>query len=489
MPTDSPWRSRDFRTLFTATAFSQLGTNIGYVAVPLIAVSALDASAGEVGLLATLSTVAFLLIGLPAGAWVDRMRHRRVLITADVVRAGLFASVPAAWALDALTLEQLYAVVLLNGCATVFFDVGSQSILPRLVGREGLVRANAAVVSLQAAGNVAGRGAGGGIVQLFTAPVAVIGVGVLYLASAVRLALPAAGRGRRSRRGADGVVPPGADGGRTASGGGLAAQIAEGLRHVLPNAELRALALTASLTNLGSQIVNTLLPVLFTRELGLSAGALGLYWAAGGAGILLGARCAHPVARRLGHGRTLGVAGLVMAPTALLVPLIDRGPWLWVAGAGWMLVTFKIGVDNVLGVSLRQRLTPDPLLGRMNATFRFMLTGAIAVGSAVAGLIGELAGLRVAMWVGAGCLTLAFLPVFLSPVRHRRELPQPCGPERPAAGPAKERATGAQSFLPEGSERAPRRRGPGAGITSSGPGTPVPPGVSRRTRPGEGAGK
>ncbi|MGW7285645.1 MFS transporter [Streptomyces sp. NPDC054847] len=440
MTSDSPWRSRDFRTLFTATAFSQLGTNIGYVAVPLIAVSALDASAGEVGLLATLSTVAFLLIGLPAGAWVDRMRHRRVLITADLVRAALFASVPSAWALDALTLEHLYAVVLLNGCATVFFDVGSQSILPRLVGRESLVRANAAVVSLQAAGNVAGRGAGGGIVQMFTAPVAVIGVGVLYLASAVRLALPSAGRTRRET---DGVVPQRADGGRAASRGGLAAQIAEGLRHVLRNAELRALALTASLTNLGSQIVNTLLPVLFTRELGLSAGVLGLYWAAGGAGILLGARCARPVARRFGHGRTLGVAGLVMAPTALLVPLIDRGPWLWLAGAGWMLVTFKIGVDNVLGVSLRQRLTPDPLLGRMNATFRFMLTGAIAVGSAVAGLIGELAGLRVAMWVGAGCLTLAFLPVFLSPVRRRKELPQPWAPARPAGSPPKERTPGA----------------------------------------------
>ncbi|MBT2507437.1 MFS transporter, partial [Streptomyces sp. ISL-98] len=120
MPTNTPWRIPDFRTLFTATALSQLGTNVGYVAVPLIAVSALDASPGQVGLLATLSTIAFLLIGLPAGAWVDRMRLRRVLIAADLARAALFASVPVAWALDALTLGQLYAVVLLNGCATVF---------------------------------------------------------------------------------------------------------------------------------------------------------------------------------------------------------------------------------------------------------------------------------------------------------------------------------------------------------------------------------
>ncbi|MEU5024502.1 MFS transporter [Streptomyces milbemycinicus] len=409
MPMESPWRLRDFRTLFTATALSQLGTNIGYVAIPLIAVSALDASPGQVGLLATLSTAAFLVIGLPAGAWVDRLRHGRVLIAADLTRAVLFASVPVAWALDALTLHQLYAVVLLNGGATVFFDVASQSFLPQLVDRDGLVRANAAVVGLQAAGNVAGRGAGGALVQLLTAPLAVVGVGVCYLASALRLI----GIRRTS-------TPPADPGQRPAR---LGAQIAEGLRHVLRDRELRALALTASLTNLGSQLINTLLPVLFTRELGLSAGVLGAYWAVGGVGIFLGARCARTAARRLGYGRALSLVGVCLAPAALLVPLIGRGPWIWAAGAGWLLATFKIGLDNVLGVSLRQRLTPDPLLGRMNATFRFMLTGAIAIGSAAAGLIGQFAGVRPALWVGGCLLALAFLPVFLSPVRTRRELP------------------------------------------------------------------
>ncbi|WKX70612.1 MFS transporter [Streptomyces sp. XD-27] len=412
MSTENPWRTADFRTLFTATALSQLGTNIGYVAVPLIAVTALDASPGQVGLLATLSTAAFLLIGLPAGAWVDRAHQRRVLVAADLARAVLFASIPVAWALDALTLGQLYAVALLGGCATVFFDVGSQSFLPRLVGREGLVRANAAVVSLQAAGNVAGRGAGGGIVQLATAPVAMVGAAVFSLASALRLT------GIRRTPVPD--APPAVE----QPPASLRAQIAEGLRHVLGNRELRALALTASLTNLGAQLINTLLPVLFTRELGLSAGVLGLYWAVGGVGIFLGARVARPVARRLGYGRALGLAGLCVGPTALVIPLIDQGLWLWLAGAGWLLATFKMGIDNVLGVSLRQRLTPDPLLGRMNATFRFMLTGAVAIGSAAAGLIGELAGVRTALWVGGGCLALAFLPVFLSPVRTRTDLPQ-----------------------------------------------------------------
>ncbi|MFE1440434.1 MFS transporter [Streptomyces sp. NPDC058739] len=400
----SPWRVRDFRTLFTATTLSQLGTNAGYVAVPLVAVAALDASPGEVGALAAFSTLAFLLIGLPAGAWVDRMRHRSVLIGADLARAALNASVPVAWWLDALTLGHLFVVVLLTGCATVFFDVGSQSTLPGLVGREALVGANSAVVSLQAVSNIAGRGAGGGLVQALTAPVAVLFTALAHLASALRL-VALGGR----------EAPP-----RAARRAPLRAQIAEGLCHVLGSPELRALVLTAALTNLGVQMVNTLLPVLFVRELGLSASALGLFWAAGGLGLLLGARCARPLAAGLGHGRTLALVGPLLAPAVLLVPLVADGPWLWAAGAGWVLAMARIGTENVLSVSLRQRMTPDELLGRMNATFRFMLTGALAVGAALSGLLGEVAGVRVTLWAGAVVASLSFLPVLLSPLRVGR---------------------------------------------------------------------
>ncbi|GAB2894390.1 hypothetical protein GCM10027074_72760 [Streptomyces deserti] len=308
--------------------------------------------------------------------------------------------------------------MLLNGCATVFFDVGSQSVLPELVGRERLVPANAALVSLMAGANIAGRGAGGFFVQLFTAPLAILGGAVAYLASATGLT----GIGRRH---APAVLP--ADRRR------LRAEIADGLHHVLGSRELRALALTATLTNLGAQMINAILPVLFIRELHLSAGALGTYWAAGGLGILLGAGLAHHLAARLGHGRTLGLAGLWFAPAALAVALIGEGPWLWVAGAGWLASMTKTGIDNVLGVTLRQHLTPDPLLGRMNATFRFLLTGALAIGSALGGLVGQAAGLRAAVWVGAICLAGAFLPVFCSPVRTLRELPVATTPPRRAS--------------------------------------------------------
>ncbi|MGP4092262.1 MFS transporter [Streptomyces sp. KR55] len=420
----SPWRLRDFRILFAAGALSHLGSNVGYAAIPLLAVTTLGAGPGQAGALAALSTAAFLLIGLPAGAWVDRLPGRRVLVAADAARAVLFASIPVAWWLGVLSLPQLYAVVLLNGCATVFFDVGSQSVLPELVGRERLVPANAALVSLMAGANIAGRGAGGFLVQLFTAPLAILGGAVTYLASAVGLM----GIGRRH-------TPSAASADRQR----LRAEIAEGMRHVLSSRELRALALTATLANLGAQMINAILPVLFIRELHLPAGALGTYWAAGGLGILLGASLARRLAARLGHGRTLGLAGLWFAPAALAVALVGDGPWLWVAGAGWLVAMTKTGIDNVLGVTLRQHLTPDPLLGRMNATFRFLLTGALAIGSALGGLVGQAAGVRMAVWAGVICLAGAFLPVFCSPVRMLRELPvATTPPHRAPAAPIPE---------------------------------------------------
>ncbi|WP_369142247.1 MFS transporter [Streptomyces sp. R44] len=422
----SPWRTRDFRVLFSASVLSTLGTNVSYVAVPLIAVLALDAGPGQVGLLGSLSTAAFLLIGLPAGAWVDRMRHRTVLIAADLVRAALLAWIPVAWWCELLTFWSLCAVVFLNGVATVLFDVAGQSALPRLVGPAALVPANSALVSLMAAGNVAGRGAGGALVQLLGAPLAVVCSAVGHLGSGLQLMWMA-------RKAAPATPVAQA----TGPGPNLRAQIAEGLRHVLRHAELRALALSGAVGNLGAVMVNTMLPVMFTRDLGLSAGALGLFWAVGGAGLFVGARCARPLADRFGHGRGLVVAGLYLGPAGLLVPLMDRGGWLWVAGAGWFAFAVRTGTANVLGVSLRQRLTPSALLGRMNATFRFLLTGTMALAAALAGAIGAYSSPRAALWAGGVLLALSFLPTLLSPLRGRRDLPveeKACGSAPKVAG-------------------------------------------------------
>ncbi|WP_406045343.1 MFS transporter [Micromonospora sp. NBC_00898] len=401
-PASTRW-PRPFRYVYAASLAEGLGFQVGYLAVPVLAVSVLAATPGQVGLLAVLSTAAFLLIGLPAGVWVDRSPRRTVMVAADLSRAVLYASIPLAWWADTLTIGQLYAVVLLTGVGTVFGDVAAQSFLPELVGRDRLVAANSLLMTTNATIQIGGRGLGGLLVQWVGAPVALALNAVTHLLSALALT--------RARPTAVAAVR------RDRPAGGFGRQLAEGLRHVLGNPLLRPLAVSLAGINLTVNLMTTMLPVVFLRELGLGAGVLGLFLGAGGVGALLGAVTARPLAARIGHGRALWLPGLLVAPAGALVALVDTGAWLWLAGFGWLALAWRTGIGNVIGVSLRQRVTPDVLLGRMNATFRFLLTGAIAVGAGLAGLLGQYVGPRTSLWVGAAGAALTWLPLFGSPVR------------------------------------------------------------------------
>ncbi|MFD0277415.1 MFS transporter [Kitasatospora sp. NPDC127111] len=398
-----------YRLLLASTAVSKAGTAVGTLALPLTAVLALHSPAWQIGLLAALSTAAFLLIGLPAGAWVDRLRKRPVMIAADLARAALLGSVPVAWALQCLTFAQLCAVTLLTGAATVFFDLAALSHLPALVGRPGLTRANAHLVTVDAVAQTGGRSAGGLLMSLLTAPAAVLVDAMSYLGSAWLL------RCIRRPEPAPAPAPPG--------GRRLASEIRDGLRFVLGHPVLRPIALAGACTNLSIQLCQTMLPVLFARTLALPDVVTGLFLAVGGVGVFLGSLLARPLARRLGAGRLLWLMGLAVAPTGVLVALVDRGPALWWAAGGWLVTTLKVGIDNVIKVSFRQHVTPDHLLGRMNATLRVLLTGALTVGGVLAGLLGSLLSERAALWVGAAGLALVWLPIYRSPLRTARALP------------------------------------------------------------------
>jgi len=400
-------REHDFRQLFAATTVSQFGYQVTVLALPLVAVEALAASEFEVGVLTALATAAFLLIGLPAGAWVDRIRRRRVLIVADLVRVVLLASVPVAWWSGVLTLGQLYAVALLLGVCTVFFDVAYQSYLPHLVGRGNLVEGNATLEAVRAVAHVGGPGLGGVLIQVLTAPVALLLDAVSLAVSAGLVVRIAKHEPKPSR----------------SAGTHLLTEIGEGVRFVLGHRLLRAIAATTATGNLFGA-ANTAMAVFFLRrDLGLEAGVIGLVFGLGGLGAVAGALLARRVAGWVGQGPAIWLSLACTAPFGFLLPLAEPGWRVWLAVAGSCVALSGVVVYNVTQVSFRQGLTPGHLLGRMNATMRFLVWGTQPIGAILGGLMGGALGARGALVVAAAGGCVAFLPVLLSPLRTMRALP------------------------------------------------------------------
>jgi MFS family permease len=404
-------RHRDFVRLWVGDSISQAGTQVAMIAMPLLAIRQLGATPFEVGLLTACETLAFLLVGLPSGAMVDRVRRRPVLIGADIGRALLVCSLPLAWYLDALTLLQLYAVALLTGVLTVFFDVAYQSYLPHLVGREHLVEGNGKLESSRAVAQIGGPTVGGLLVQWLTAPYALLVDGLSYLWSAIWVGAISAREPAPERP----------------EHRNLVREIREGLAFVLRHRLLRAITATTGTSNLFTTILNTALIVVLAdqAQLDLSAGTIGLFFSISSIGGLLGAFTAARVARWLGQGPAIWMSIAVAAPFMLVVPLVQRGWLLWAVAGCWAVFSFSVVVYNVTQVSFRQALCPPRLLGRMNATIRFLVWGTMPLGGLLGGVLGSTIGLRPTMWIGAAGIALSVLPVFLSPLRTMRELPVP----------------------------------------------------------------
>jgi MFS family permease len=400
-------RDHDFRQLFAADTISQIGSQVTILALPLVAVLALHATPFEVGILAACETAAFLLVGLPAGAWVDRMRRRNVLMAGDLGRAAVLASVPLAWWAGVLTMPQLYAVALVTGVLTVFFDVAYQSYLPHLVGKEHLVEGNSKLEVVRATTQLAGPTAAGLLIQALTGPVAVALDAVSFLGSALFV-------GRIRKRETRPERQPDAHLGR---------EILEGLRFVFGNRLLRAIAACTGSSNLFGAIVQAMLILYLARDLGLKPGVIGLIFSAYGIGGLVGALITRRVATRLGQGPTLWISSVVFGISGLAIPLAAPGWRLVLAVVGMIVFSICVVVYNVTQVSFRQGLTPDRLLGRMNATMRFLVWGTMPVGGLLGGLLGTWFGVHNALWIGSIASALTFLPVLLSPLRTMRSLP------------------------------------------------------------------
>jgi len=403
----SLWRNADFLRLWSAQTISQFGTQISALALPLAALLVLDASATEVAVLAALEWLPWLLFALPVGALVDRMRRRPVLVLADVGRGVALASVPAAYAFDALTLWQLYAVGFLTGVLTVFFDVAYQSYLPSLVARRQLAEGNSKLEISRSGAQLAGPGAAGGLVQLLTAPIAILADAVSYLISAAFL-----WRIRAEER----FVKP-------ANGTRLRHEIADGVRWVFRHPVLRPCMAFVAISNFFGNVLWTIFVVYAVRRLDWSPGTIGLVLTLGNLGFLAGAVIAPRIGTRFGVGPTLIGSALVGGWPLLAVALAPADQAIPFVVGAVAVQGFGVVLFNVTAISLFQAITPDRLLGRMNASRRFVVWGVIPLGQLSSGGLAAWIGLRPTLVVGAIGSSLAFLPLLLSRVRSLRAVP------------------------------------------------------------------
>ena len=399
--------NRDFRWLWGGDTISQLGSEITVIALPLVAVNVLDASTFAVGVLVAATRGAFLFLGLPAGAWVDRVRRRPVMIVSDVGRALLLAAVPVAALTGTLSLPLLYLVALLAGVCTVFFDVAYMSYLPALVEPAELVEGNAKLQASASVAQVAGPSLGGLLVHAFTAPYAMAADAVSFALSAGSLTAI------RTRE----PPPP-----RHVSAR-LREEIREGLRFVLGHPVLRSITGCTGTFNFFSQAVHAIIIVFLVRTVGVSAGVIGALFSAGSAGAIVGALTASTFARRLGPARAIWLPMACTSPLALLLPLTTPGPGLILFSVGWFGTSFGVVVYNINQVAYRQAMCPPQMLGRMNATIRFLVWGTMPLGALAGGALGSAIGNRQALWFALIGEVASTIWLLASPLRTARSLP------------------------------------------------------------------
>jgi len=404
---DGPlWRNGDFLRLWSGQTISQFGSQISGLALPLLAILVLDASAFEVAALGVAEFLPFILFSLPAGAWVDRLRRRPILIVADWGRAVALASVPVAYVLDSLTITQLYIVGFVVGVFTVFFDVAYQSYLPSLVAREELTDANGKLEVSRSAAQTAGPGVAGVLIGVLTAPYAVLVDAISFLVSALFLSSIRLGESIESA--ANGKREP------------LRTEIADGLRFVLRHPIMRPSLVYVALVNFFSNVVFSVYLVYAVRDLDLSPTAIGLIGSIGNVGLLVGAIIAPRLGTRFGVGPVLIVVAAISGFSLWLIPLASERLVIPLLVASGVIFGFCAVVYNVVGISLMQAITPDRMLGRMTASRRFVVFGVIPLGMLAGGALGTTIGLRETMWIGAVGSSLCFLALFASPIRQVR---------------------------------------------------------------------
>ena len=419
-------RHPDFLKLWTAETVSVFGSQVTLLALPLVAATILNVTPFEFGLLGTIEFLPFILLSLPAGVWVDRLRRRPILIIGDLGRALALSSIPIAFYFDVLTIWQLYFVGFITGCLTVFFDVAYQSYLPSLVERDQLVEGNSKLEITRSASQIAGPGLAGLLIGLVRAPFAILIDALSFVVSAIfvfwiRKPEPPV------------VVHSEAAGPRPS----MRTEIAGGLRYVTGHRWLRSIAATTGTSNLFGNVGQAVLLLWLVREHEFTPQQLGFAFSIGSFGFLAAAVTTGRIANRLGVGRTLALSSLGFSLAGLPIILAPPDLLFLAVSLSILLGGYCSVAWNINQISLRQAITPLGMQGKMNATMRFIVWGGIPLGNLVGGFLGGIIGLYPTLVVSAiGSLT-AFLPVVLSEVRKLKTMPEQVADDgEPAASAA-----------------------------------------------------
>jgi MFS family permease len=422
-------RHPNFLKLWTAETVSVFGSQISALAIPIVAAKILNVGAFEFALLGVLEFLPFILFTLPAGAWVDRLRRRPIMITGDLGRAIALVTIPAVYLLNPswLTIWQLYVVAFVTGTLTVFFDVSNQSYLPSIVEREELIEGNSKLQISQSSAQIAGPGIAGVLIQVAGAANAVLVDAVSFVWSAFFVFL--------IRKPEPPVAHPAdATGAKRPS---IVSDVKDGLRFVVGHPALRAISAGTGSSNLFGSMGGAIMLLYVLNELHLDPGQIGIAFGLGNIGALVGAFMANRISGWFGLGPTIVGSLFLGGFLTLFIAIAPEGsaalPFLV---AGGVFGGFSQMVYNINQVSYRQAICPPRMQGRMNATVRFLVWGTMPIGSLIGGAIASVIGLHETIWIAA---ILGFVPAIfplLSPVRTLREMPAPVGDEPPAAPPS-----------------------------------------------------
>jgi MFS family permease len=402
------WHHADFLKLWAGQTISLLGSRVTLLALPLTAVSILEATPGQMGILEAAGALPALLLGLFTGAWVDRHRRRPILLAADVGRAALLACIPIAAIGGVLRLEHLYGLTFLLSTLGLLSGVAHAPFLLSLIGRERVVEGNSKLRISRSVAEIFGPGLAGGLIQAISAPIAIAIDAGSRLVSAACLWL---------------IRTPEPPPPQTKQRQDVWREIGEGLRLVIGDPVLRAVAGCIGSLNLFNSALEAVWLLYVTRNLGIAPGLLGLISACGGAGFLIGALLPDKAARRFGLGPAI-IGGVLLAALSDLLTPLAGGPIVAIAA---ILVTsqflFGLGltVFDVGQLSLRQIDTPDHLQGRVNATVSVIGIGMVPLGGLLGGVLGETIGPRATLLAAALGEALSVTWLLLSPLRSLRQ--------------------------------------------------------------------